>query len=177
MASFRLGVEAAQAAYQLARANRFADAYLLYQPFTFQNNAPFGTQSATSWALGITVPLPVYNRNQGNIERARINILQSQVQLSDRERQVIIGGAAGDRRDTGSAGGSSPRSATASCRHSSGPIAAQNSLFKEGEVDVFAFMNQQRTFNDRAKAYLDALARHRKAMLTLNTVVGQRLLP
>ncbi len=69
VASFRLGVDAAQRAYSLARANRFSDAYLLYQPFTFQNNAPFGTQSATSWALGITVPLPVYNRNQGNIER------------------------------------------------------------------------------------------------------------
>src|SRR5262249_27895613 len=90
VASFRPGVDAAPPAYQLARANRFADAYLLYQPFTYQNNAPFGTQSATSWALGITVPLPVYNRNQGNIERARINIHQSQVQLDDRQRQVIM---------------------------------------------------------------------------------------
>ena len=53
---------------------------MLYQPFTYQNNAPFGKQSGTSWAVGITVPLPVYNRNQGNIERAE-------------DQRVSVGGA------------------------------------------------------------------------------------
>ena len=120
--------------------------------------------------------MPVWNRNQGNIERARINILQSQVQLSDRERQVImeVQQAIGENGVSGRM--------VADIRAASLPalkraIAAQNSLFKEGEVDVFTFKNQQRTFNDRAKAYLDALARHRKAMLAVNTAVGQRLLP
>ena len=42
---------------------------------------PYRQAERTSWALGITVPLPVYNRNQGNIERARINVYQSEVQL------------------------------------------------------------------------------------------------
>jgi cobalt-zinc-cadmium efflux system outer membrane protein len=176
VASFRLGVEAAQAAYQLARANRFADAYLLYQPFTYQNNAPFGTQSATSWALGITVPLPVYNRNQGNIERARINIHQSQVQLSDKERQVVmeVQQAIGEHRASGRI--------VADIRERVLPVAkkavaSRMELFREGEVDVLTFQNQRRNLNDKAKAYLDTAARHRKAMLTLNMVVGQRLLP
>ncbi len=38
--------------------------------------------------LGVTVPLPLYNRNQGNIERARINVSQSRVELAEREQQV-----------------------------------------------------------------------------------------
>jgi cobalt-zinc-cadmium efflux system outer membrane protein len=176
VASFRQGVGAAQAAYQLARANRFADAYLLYQPFTYQDNHPFGTQSATSWALGITVPLPVYNRNQGNVDRARINILQSQVQLSDRERQVltevqkalseyrISGRIVGDIRD---------RVLPVSKR----AIAARAELFHEGEVTIFDFLNQKRNYNEKARAYLDASARHRKAMLAVNTAVGERILP
>ena len=67
--AFRLGVQRAEADTRLARANRVSDVYLLYQPYTFQNNAPFDKQSATSWALGVTVPLPLYNRNQGNIQR------------------------------------------------------------------------------------------------------------
>ena len=58
------------------------------QPYTYQNNAPYGKQSGTSWALGITVPLPVYNRNQGNIERAKINVYQSEVQLAYQEQRV-----------------------------------------------------------------------------------------
>ena len=77
-------------------ANRYQDAYLLYQPYTFQNNAPFGKQSATSWALGMTFPLPLYNRNQGNIERAKLNVTQSQIELE---------GVAAPRRDRGQSGG------------------------------------------------------------------------
>ena len=150
VSSFRLGVEAAEAAYQLARANRFQDAYLLYQPFTFQNNAPFGTQSATSWALGLTVPLPVYNRNQGNIERARINITQSQVQLNDRERQVVTRGPAGARASTRSAAGWSSISASGSCPPLKRAIAAAaRRCFKEGEVNMFAFLNQKRNYNEK----------------------------
>ena len=67
--AFRLGVQRAEAEVRLAMANRMSDVYVLYQPYTFQNNAPFDKQSATSWALGVTVPLPLYNRNQGNIQR------------------------------------------------------------------------------------------------------------
>ena len=99
-------------AYRLARANRFADAYLLYQPFTYQNNAPFGTQSATSWALGITVPLPVYNRNQGNIERARINIHQSRGAVGRPSNGRSSRRSSRHSANTGSAAGSSPRSAS-----------------------------------------------------------------
>ncbi len=89
LASFRMGVEAALANVRLQRANRFSDAYLLYQPYTFQNNAPFGRESGTSWALGITVPLPLYNRNQGNIERARINVGQTKEQLALLDRKMM----------------------------------------------------------------------------------------
>ncbi len=38
-------------------------------------------------------------------------------------------------------------------------------------------MNQKRNYNDKGKAYLDSTVRHRKAMLTLNTAVGRRILP
>lgn len=176
VASFRLGVDAAEAAYKLARANRFADAYLLYQPFTFQNNAPFGTQSATSWAVGITVPLPLYNRNQGNIERARINIQQSRVQLSDRERQTIaeVQSAIGEYQISARIASEIRTQVLPALRQA---IAARENLFKEGEVDVFAYLNEKRNYNEKGKAYLDSLARHRRAALALNTAIGKRILP
>ena len=175
-ASFRQGISAAQSAYQLARANRFADAYLLYQPFTYQNNAPFGTQSATSWALGITVPLPVYNRNQGNIERARINILQSQVQLSERERQIVneVQQAIHEYRISGRIVADIRNRVLPASKRA---IASRRELFREGEATIFEYLAQRRNYNDKARAYLDSTARHRKAMLALNTAVGQRILP
>ena len=75
LVAYRLGIARAEADVRLARAKRFPDVYVLYQPYTFQNNAPFDAKSADSWALGVTVPLPVYNRNQGNIQRARLNVV------------------------------------------------------------------------------------------------------
>ena len=38
---------------------------------------------------GATVPLPVYNRNQGNIQRARINVSQVRTELAAQEQRVV----------------------------------------------------------------------------------------
>ena len=174
--AYRLGITSAQANVGLQRANRFQDAYLLYQPYTYQNNAPYGKQSGTSWAVGITVPLPVYNRNQGNIERAKINVYQTEVQLAYQEKRVEIevrqaikeyqvSGQIADR-----------------IRHQVLPGLEQAyrdrlRLFQEGEITKIVFLDAQRRYNEMAKAYLDAAVRHRRSMLNLNTVVGQRIMP
>jgi cobalt-zinc-cadmium efflux system outer membrane protein len=174
--AYRLGITAAQANVGLQRANRFSDAYLLYQPYTWQNNAPYGTQSGASWAVGITAPLPVYNRNQGNIERAKINVYQTEVQLALQERRVEteVFQALKEYQVSGQI-----------ARHIKEQImpALETAyrdrlrLFQEGEVTKFVFLDSQRKYNDMAKAYLDAAVRHRRSMLNLNTVVGQRILP
>ena len=64
--------------------------YVLWQPYTFQDNTPYGLKSQYSWALGVTVPLPIYNRNQGGIRAAKINVTQTQIELADLERQAQI---------------------------------------------------------------------------------------
>ena len=87
--SFRLGIVRAEADVRLAQANRFSDIYVLAQPYTLQNNQPYGLKSPTSWALGVTVPMPIYNRNQGAIARAKLNVTQTQLQLKTLERQVL----------------------------------------------------------------------------------------
>ena len=40
--SYRLGILRAEADVRLARANRINDLYVLFQPFTYQDNTPFG---------------------------------------------------------------------------------------------------------------------------------------
>jgi outer membrane protein, heavy metal efflux system len=176
VAAFRLGIMVAEANLQLQQANRFQDAYLLYQPFTYQNNAPYGKQSGSSWAVGITVPLPVFNRNQGNIERARLNVSQSQIERSYVERRAIteVEQAVNEYRVSGRI-----------VRHIRDEIAPplrrarddRFRLFVEGEATVFDYLTAQRKYNDMAKAYLDSAVRHRRSMLMLDTVVGQRILP
>jgi outer membrane protein, heavy metal efflux system len=176
VASFRLGVEAALANVKLQQANRFSDAYLLYQPYTFQNNAPFGKQSGTSWAVGMTIPLPLYNRNQGNIERARINVTQTVQQLAQIERRLAteVQQAYGEYLSSGRIERQIRDEVVPGLKRS---YQKRLELFAEGELSKIVFMDARRKYNDTVKSYLDSAARHRRSMLDLNTVVGQRILP
>jgi outer membrane protein, heavy metal efflux system len=176
LASYRLGVETAFANVKLQLANRFSDAYLLVQPYTFQNNAPFGKQSGASWAMGITVPVPLYNRNQGNIDRARINVTQSQQQLAYLERRLAteVQQAVGEYVVSGRIVERIRDQVLPGLKRT---YETRLELFREGEVSKVVFMETQRKYNDTVKAYLDSEARHRRSMFDLNTVVGQRILP
>lgn len=174
--AYRLGLQVADSGLRLARANRFQDAYLLYQPYTYQENSPFGRQSATSWALGLTVPLPVYNRNQGNIERAKLNLTQSGIQLAGVERRVVteVQQAAREYDVT--------RQIVDRIRTQILPASVsfrddRFTLFRRGEANVLTYLQAQRNYNENVKAYHDTVVRHRRSMLALNTVLGQRILP
>jgi cobalt-zinc-cadmium efflux system outer membrane protein len=174
--SFRLGIARAEADVRLAQASRFADVYVLAQPYTFQNNQPYGLKSPISWALGVTVPMPVYNRNQGAIARAKLNVTQTQLQLKTLERQVItdVEDALREYEFT--------REAVRQVRDELLPSAQQvlddtYKLYSGGELNVVSYLNAQRDYNDTVKQYLDTAVRHRRSMLALNTAVGFRVLP
>jgi cobalt-zinc-cadmium efflux system outer membrane protein len=174
--AYRLGISSAEANVGLQRANRFSDAYLLYQPYTYQNNAPYGRQSGTSWALGITVPLPIYNRNQGNIERAKINVYQSEVQLAYQQRRVEIE-VKQALKEYQVSGQIAQRIRSQVLPDLERAYRDRLKLFQEGEATKFVFLDSQRRYNEIVKSYLDAAVRHRRGMLILNTVVGQRIMP
>ena len=175
--AYRVGVFVAKETFRLQKANRFADAYILYQPYTFQNLSYLGhSPGATSWAIGVTIPLPVFNRNQGNIERARINIEQTQVQLTAVERMVVneVRQAEQEYLQT--------REYLADLERETIPLARKaladtEKLFEAGEVDVTNFLDRQKSFNNLVQLYRDTAVRHRRSMFTLNTVVGSRILP
>jgi cobalt-zinc-cadmium efflux system outer membrane protein len=174
--AYRLGVHRAQADVRLALANRFSDIYLLYQPYTFQDNAYQGLKSPTSWALGVTVPLPVYNRNQGGILRARLNVDQSHIDLANLERQASTEVEIAEHEYA------ITRAAVERIEKQLIPIATQfrddtYRLYLGGEVNVIAFLNAETRYNLMVKQYLDMLVRHRRSMLALNTALGQRVLP
>jgi cobalt-zinc-cadmium efflux system outer membrane protein len=169
LAAFRLGIARAQADVRLAERNRFQDVYLLYQPYTFEGGI-------TSWALGATVPLPVYNRNQGNIQRALINVSQVRTELSAQEQRVIAEVRKAYREYA------LTRATVARIERELLPDAQRvretvYHQFTLGDVDAIAFLNAQRAYNDIVRQYRDTAVRHRRSMLRLSSVVGQRLLP
>jgi outer membrane protein, heavy metal efflux system len=176
LVAYRLGVGRAQSEVKLAHANRLSDVYLLAQPYTFQDNSPFGQKSSHSWALGVTIPLPIYNRNQGNIERARLNVGQTQAELASLEQQVVAEVRKASEQYAVS------RSSVESIERDLLPAAEQvletaSRLYKSGEADVVVYLNAQRDYNEVVRQYRDTLIRHRRSTLRLNTAVGQRVLP
>ena len=173
---YRMGLLRARADVSSARTQRFSDVYLLYQPYTFQNNAWQGLKSATSYALGVTVALPLYNRNQGNILRAELNAEQSQVELADQERRIVFDVEEAVREFTLSG------DVVVEYRKEVIPASSEvrDSAFRRwqgGETSALDYLAAQQDFNDVVRQYRDALVRHRRSMLDLNTAVGVRVLP
>ena len=174
--AYQRGVRRAMADVDLARRERFEDIFLFYTPYGFTNYAYQGQQSATSWSLGALVSIPLFNRNQGNIARAREGVIQARIELSGLERQVAseVRRAALDYETTGKA-----------VRRFEGDILGRASrqrddarrLFVEGERTVADYYNAERDYNEVVRQYYDSLIRHRRSMLRLNTAVGQRILP
>jgi cobalt-zinc-cadmium efflux system outer membrane protein len=124
----------------------------------------------------VTVPIPVYNRNQGGILRAQLNVTQTQIELATLERQVITDVQLAEREYA------ITKLAIARIEQQLLPNASQvrddtNRLYLLGEENVVKFLTAEKDYNDTVKIYLDTMVRHRRSMLNLNTVLGQRVLP
>jgi cobalt-zinc-cadmium efflux system outer membrane protein len=173
--SYRLGVRRAQADVALQRAERFPDVFLLYTPYGFRNNAPLDEKSATSWSIGALVSIPLLNRNQGNIRRAEHTVIQTQIELSGLERQVLseVERAYLEYASTRAAvqrleGGILPRARKLRDQ--------KYSLYTQGQENIVTYLNAQRDYNEVVRQDRDTLIRHRRSMLRLNTAVGLRVL-
>jgi cobalt-zinc-cadmium efflux system outer membrane protein len=186
--AFRFGVERALADVDLAEANRLENLFLLAQPYTFQDNSPFDRLSAHSWAVGMTVPLPLFNRNQGNIQRARLNVNQTQIQLAELERRVIaevyraerayrVTTNSLERLELQTIPAFLGHPATPDSPRRTGILEAARDQLESGDISLAMYLTTLREYNDVVRQYRDMLVRHRRAMLRLNTAVGQRVLP
>jgi cobalt-zinc-cadmium efflux system outer membrane protein len=176
LVAFRLGLGRAEADVRLALANRYPDLFVLYQPYTFQDNSPIGRKSAHSWGVGVAVPIPVFNRNQGNIQRARLNVSQSQADLAALEDQVVFEVRQAERyyAVTRAAVGRIERSLLPKARQEHDRV---QRLYLAGRASELAFLTAERDYGLIVRQYRDALVQHRRSMLKLNTAVGQRVLP
>jgi cobalt-zinc-cadmium efflux system outer membrane protein len=176
VAAARGGVRRAEAYARLAEANRFGDAYVLYQPYTFQDNSPFGQKSATSWALGVTVPIPIYNRNQGGVARARLNVSQTVDEVASLERLVLAEVRDAERRYLAT------KAALERTERDILPAARRMrddtfTLFTRGELTAVDAANAQKEYNQVVRDYRDLLIKHRRSMLAMNTALGRRIMP
>ena len=174
--AFRLGIDRARSEVRLAHANRIDDAFLLYQPFTAQEGLDPGDRASYSWAMGITLPLPIFNRNQGNIARAEHTVVQTRIQSKNLERQVRL------EVERAEAAFQVTRATIRRIQDEILPAAQENLNLTLASPDpdepvAISRIEAQRSYAEITQQYLDALVRHRRSMFRLNTVVGYRVFP
>ncbi|MBN8624766.1 MAG: TolC family protein [Planctomycetes bacterium] len=176
LTAYRLGVRRAQSDHRLAQAERFPDVFVLYSPFEATNNRPTGGQNAESWSVGAMASVPLFNRNQGNIRRAEVNVAQSENELAAIESLIV--------RDVDQAFAEyqAARRAVEQLQTTTLPRAKRmrdgaQRLVTQGELGVVEYLNAQRDYNEIIRQYRDSAVRYRRSMLHLNTVVSERLFP
>ncbi|HEX4130921.1 MAG TPA: TolC family protein [Pirellulales bacterium] len=178
MMAYRLGIGRAEADVKLARASWMQDVYIFYQPFTLQDNRFTGTgaSNSISWAAGMTMNVPLFDRNQGNIRRARVNVRQTQLEMLALERAIAT------EVQQAHVAYKTTKIAIERLEKTLLPAARQVldtnlRLYQQGEANMFNYLAAQREYNELVRQYRDTLVDHRRAMLKLNSAVGQRLLP
>jgi outer membrane protein, heavy metal efflux system len=176
LAAYRLGFRRANADVQLSKANVLPDVYMMYQPFTYQDNSPFHAPSSQSWAVGATVIMPLFDRNQGNIRRAQLNATQSQLEMQAIEQRVRaeVESAYEEYMTTKRGIHRIEREVVPQVETM---LAEDLQKFRDGTLDTRNYISALSDLDDLGRQYRDLLIRHRRSMLLINTVVGVRVLP
>lgn len=174
--AFRLGISRAQADAQVARKERFEDIFVIYSPYQFQNNGPIGGQNATSFSFGRMGSIPLFDRNQGEIRRADLNVAQTRAALATIERQAVADVENALMEYEAS------REAVERIEKIILPASERARVIayqehEAGRTSTVEYLLALRDRNEIVRQYRDALVRHRRSMLQLNTAVGRRLLP
>lgn len=164
----KLGVTAAQSQIRLAKANGKQD---LNVAFDYSHVA--GTSSGTFF---FNIPLPVFNRNQGEIARTRFALTQADFTAKAAEETVLT--------DVRNAYESVKDNEEIVNLHRSGYLdQARESRditefsYQQGAAALLDFLDAERSYRAAALAYRQALANYMLALEQLRQTVGVRTLP
>ena len=162
------GVTAATSQWELQKADGKVDV-------TGQGNYSHvnGINAATVY---VSVPLPVFNRNQGNIAQARYAITQTQEQEKATSEQVMT--------DVHDAFGGLKENDAIIVLYRSGYLDAavrdrdiEEYAYQHGGASLLDFLSAERTYRVTELAYRQALASYLTALEQLREAVGTRTLP
>ena len=162
------GINLAQRQFELAKANGKQD---LNTSFNFSH-----VSGTSTGAFFFNIPLPIFDRNQGEIGRTRYAITQSQAQETAAEETVLS--------DVTNAFEAVRSNAGVVQLYTSGYLdAAKESrditqyAYQKGAATLLDLLDAERSYRATELAYRDALASYMTAVEQLKAAVGTRNLP
>jgi cobalt-zinc-cadmium efflux system outer membrane protein len=163
-----LGITAADSQYQLAKANGKQDV-------TVSSNYSH-VNGISAITFSVSVPLPIFDRNQGEIARTHVALTQAQEQQAAARGQVLT-----DVRDAYEAVLESDRvaryfrSGYLDISQKSRDISEY--AYRRGAATLLDFLDAERSFRATQLAYRQAVAAFLTAVEQLREAVGTRSLP
>jgi cobalt-zinc-cadmium efflux system outer membrane protein len=166
----RIGVARAEADLRLQRANARVD-------YTV------GTELSRQWAFGIagntmgfsvSVPLPVFNRNQGEIARAEREVEQARRRLAAAELGVRTGVATTYQRCL-SHGELVRRIEADMLARARRVLETTRYSYERGEASLVELLDAQRAFNDTMQTYNEARANYARSLMELESATGDTI--
>lgn len=167
----RLGVKAAQSQISLAKANGKQDVNVT---LNYTHVAGTDTNSSASFFLG--VPLPIFDRNQGEIARTKYALTQAELTEKANEDAVMT--------DVQNAYESVKTNGEVVQLYTSGYLKqAQDSrdiseyAYKGGAATLLDYLDAERSYRSTQLAYRNSLAAYMLSLEQLRQAVGTRTLP
>ena len=161
-------VTAAESQYALQKANGKMD---ITGTFNYSHTA-----AASSGSFFYSMPLPIFNRNQGEIERAQYAITQAREQASETTQQVST--------DVATAFANLQTNDQIIQLYQGGYVdQAKESrdiseyAYRKGAASLLDYLDSERTYRANQLAYRQALASYMLAMEQMRQAVGTRNLP
>jgi cobalt-zinc-cadmium efflux system outer membrane protein len=130
--------------------------------------------TGNSAGVFLSLPVPIYNRNQGEIERAQVEGEQTTRQISALRAQVQTEVATSlqefeSARDLVSTIESDLLQPAQQARDTA------DYVYRSGGSSLIEFLDAQRAFNDTMQSYLEAQGDYRRATIRLNAAVNEEL--
>ena len=163
---------------QIAIADRDALPPLSLQAgYTYQDQRKaIGFPGAPSWNLGLTGPLPLFDRNQGNRAKTRAALTQASIDLEQTRIKA--------RSEVEQAFASFSSAYKIVTRDSPQQLEAARSVrnrieeaYRLGDRPLFELLDAGRTFRETYRAQINAEVNYWRALHQLNAAAGQQILP
>jgi len=139
-----------------------------------QFQRPIGTSDATMWGTGLTMTLPLFNRNQGNRARAASAVAQSNYELQTAliELRAEIEDVVQTLRTA--------RQNAASVAQEELRLAAQvrdaiGKAYEAGDRPLIDVLDAQRNFRETYQIYITSRAAYWRSLYRFNSAIGRQV--
>jgi outer membrane protein, heavy metal efflux system len=163
-----LGVQAAQSQFALAKANGKQD---LGVTFTYNHLGGVSTGS-----LFFNMPIPIFDRNQGEIARTRYAITQSQ-ELSSEQASIALTDVTNSYESLRTSDQVVQLFQSGYLKQAEDSRDISQYAYQRGAASLLDFLDAERSYRSTELAYRQALAGYMSSLEQLRQAVGTRSLP